>query len=101
MQRRDRLGKQENGMAIQANHRKLGMIAAAVIFLSDQIMKSIAVYPLALQSRRTIELLPFFALLFVRSFGVSLGFVRAASDAMTCVLVARWRVVTGKSGPVR
>src|SRR3546814_8788767 len=82
IQRSDRLGKQENGMAIQANHRKLGMIAAAAIFLSDQIMKYIVVYPLALQSRQTIELLPFFDLHFVRNFGVSMGFFRAASDAM-------------------
>src|SRR3546814_3425364 len=74
-------------MAIQANHRKLGMIAAAVIFLSDQIMKYIVVYPLALQSRQTIELLPFFDLHFVRNFGVSMGFFRADSDAMRWVLV--------------
>src|SRR3546814_6569083 len=82
-------------MAIQANHRKLGMIAAAVIFLSDQIMKYIVVYPLALQSRQTIELLPFFDLHFVRNFGVSMGFFRADSDAMRWVLVGLTAVIAG------
>src|SRR3546814_14655555 len=74
-------------MAIQANHRKLGMIAAAAIFLSDQIMKYIVVYPLALQSRQTIELLPFFDLHFVCNFGVSMGSFRADSAAMRWVMV--------------
>lgn len=82
-------------MAIQANHRKLGMIAAAAIFLSDQIMKYIVVYPLALQSRQTIELLPFFDLHFVRNFGVSMGFFRADSDAMRWVLVGLTAVIAG------
>src|SRR3546814_10406842 len=82
-------------MSIQANHRKLGMIAAAVIFLSDQIMKYIVVYPLALQSRQTIELLPFFELHFVRNFGVSMGFFRADSDAMRWVLVGLTAVIAG------
>src|SRR3546814_19307485 len=82
-------------MAIQANHRKLGMIAAAAIFLSDQIMKYIVVYPLALQSRQTIELLPFFDLHFVRNFGVSMGFFRADSDAIRWVLVGLTAVIDG------
>lgn len=82
-------------MAIQANHRKLGMIAAAVIFLSDQIIKYIVVYPLALQSRQTIELLPFFDFHFVRNFGVSMGFFRADSDAMRWVLVSLTAVIAG------
>src|SRR3546814_17883730 len=82
-------------MAIQANHRKLGMIAAAAIFLSDQSMKYIVVYPLALQSRQTIELLPFFELHFVRNFGVSMGFFRADSDAMRWVWVGLTAVIAG------
>src|SRR3546814_12684072 len=95
MQRSDRLGKQENGMAIQANHRKLGMIAAAAIFLSDQIMKYIVVYPLALQSRQTKELLPFFDLHLVRNFGVSIVFFRADSAAMRWVLVGFTAAIAG------
>ncbi|HEY9578823.1 MAG TPA: signal peptidase II [Rhizorhapis sp.] len=71
------------------------MIAAAAIFLSDQIMKYIVVYPLALQSRQTIELLPFFDLHFVRNFGVSMGFFRADSDAMRWVLVGLTAVIAG------
>src|SRR3546814_6169353 len=58
-------------------------------------MKYIVVYPLALQSRQTIELLPFFDLHFVRNFGVSMGFFRADSDAMRWVLVGLTAVIAG------
>ncbi|MBK5265603.1 MAG: signal peptidase II [Alphaproteobacteria bacterium] len=74
-------------MAITKNHRKLGITAAATIFLLDQLIKYILVYPLALQSRQTIELLPFFNLNFVRNYGVSMGFLRADSEMMRWALV--------------
>lgn len=75
-------------MAIRKTHRKLGVIAAATIFLLDQLSKYAVVYPLALESRQTIHLLPFFDLHFVRNYGVSMGFFRADSEVMRWGLVA-------------
>lgn len=80
-------------MAIRKTHRKLGVIAAATIFLLDQLSKYAVVYPLALESRQTIHLLPFFDLHFVRNYGVSMGFFRADSDVM------RWGLV-GMTGAI-
>lgn len=74
-------------MTITKTHRKLGIIAAATIFLLDQLIKFVVVYPLALESRQTIELLPFFDLNFVRNYGVSMGFFRADSEVMRWALV--------------
>lgn len=74
-------------MAIRNNHRKLGIAAAATIFILDQIIKYIVVYPLALESRQVIDLLPFFDLNFVRNYGVSMGFFRADSETMRWLLV--------------
>lgn len=75
-------------MAIRTTHRKLGIAAAATIFLLDQLIKYVIVYPLALESRQVIELLPFFDLNFVRNYGVSMGFFRAGSDMARWLLVA-------------
>lgn len=74
-------------MAIRKTHRKLGIIAAATLFILDQLIKYVVVYPLALESRQVIHLLPFFDLNFVRNYGVSMGFFRADSDVMRWVLV--------------
>lgn len=74
-------------MAIRKNHRKLGIAAAVTIFILDQIIKYIVVYPLALESRQVIDLLPFFDLNFVRNYGVSMGFFRADSETMRWLLV--------------
>lgn len=74
-------------MAIRKNYRKLGITAAATIFILDQLIKYIVVYPLALESRQVIDLLPFFDLNFVRNYGVSMGFFRADSNIMRWVLV--------------
>lgn len=74
-------------MAIAKHHRKLGIIVAASIFILDQLIKYAVVYPLALESRQVIELLPFFDLHFVRNYGVSMGFFRADSDVMRWALV--------------
>ncbi|MCF8708124.1 signal peptidase II [Rhizorhapis sp. SPR117] len=74
-------------MTIAKNHRKLGIIAAATIFILDQITKYAVIYPLALQSRQTIEILPFFNLTFVRNYGVSMGFLRADTEMMRWALV--------------
>lgn len=74
-------------MLIRKTHRKLGVIAAAAIFLLDQLIKYAVVYPLALESRQVIHLLPFFDLNFVRNYGVSMGFFRADSEVMRWALV--------------
>lgn len=74
-------------MAIAKHHRKLGIIVAASIFILDQLIKYAVVYPLALESRQVIQLLPFFDLHFVRNYGVSMGFFRADSDVMRWALV--------------
>ncbi|MBB4641396.1 signal peptidase II [Rhizorhapis suberifaciens] len=74
-------------MAIRKNYRNLGIAAAATIFTLDQLIKYVVVYPLALESRQVIDLLPFFDLNFVRNYGVSMGFFRADSDIMRWALV--------------
>lgn len=74
-------------MPIRNTHRKLGLAAAASIFILDQLIKYAVVYPLALESRQIIQLLPFFDLNFVRNYGVSMGFFRADTETMRWVLV--------------
>jgi signal peptidase II len=67
----------------------IGLATGLVFFLIDQFVKYMVVGPLGLSfegDRR--ELLPIFALNFVKNQGVSLGFLRADSDTMRWALVA-------------
>jgi signal peptidase II len=68
--------------------RALALTVAAAIFAVDQLSKWIVISPLALQSRRQIQLLPFFNLTWVENRGVSMGFLTAASETQRWLLVA-------------
>lgn len=70
------------------NHRRLGLIIAGGVFAFDQITKWIVAGPLDLEAIGQIVLLPIFNLTWVENYGVSMGFLRADSDAMRWSLVA-------------
>jgi signal peptidase II len=73
---------------LSRTHRPLGFIAAALIFIADQLTKWIVTHPLALRERGAIELLPFFDLKWVENYGVSMGFLTASSNMGRWLLVA-------------
>jgi signal peptidase II len=77
------------------NHRRIGFTIAAMIFIADQFTKWLVTYPLQLQQRRVIELVPFFDLNWVENRGVSMGFLTADSDLGRWLLVALTAVVLG------
>ena len=81
---------------------RAGLIAAAVLFVLDQVIKWLVVGPLAISEYDERELLPIFKLQNVHNPGVSLGFLRVAPEqawmlvvltgAIACaVLVWMWR----------
>ncbi|RJF85667.1 signal peptidase II [Sphingomonas cavernae] len=70
------------------NHRRLGLILAACVFALDQIAKYIVTVPLQLETVGQIRILPIFNLTWVENYGVSMGFLRADSEAMRWGLVA-------------
>ncbi len=67
--------------------RTLGLAIALLIFIADQLSKWIVTYPLGLQNKGVIDLLPFFDLRWVENRGVSGGFLTAQGD------LARWGLV--------
>lgn len=72
--------------AIQRN-RAYGFALALLVFVFDQATKWVVTYPLQLQFRRQIELLPFFDLTWVENRGVSMGFLTASDEMMRWILV--------------
>jgi signal peptidase II len=73
---------------LRRHHRLAGLIAAALIFLADQISKWIITHPLDLEQRGTITLLPIFDLKWVENYGVSMGFLTADTELGRWLLVA-------------
>lgn len=72
-----------------------GLVAAAVLFVADQVTKWFVTGPLAIDSlgdARTI--LPIFDLRFVPNVGISLGLLPAGSEAMRWGLVALTSVIS-------
>ena len=69
-------------------NRAYGFILALLVFVLDQATKWVVTYPLQLQFRRQIELLPFFDLNWVENRGVSMGFLTASTEATRWLLVA-------------
>jgi len=71
-------------------NRPLGLAAAAVTLILDQIIKYVVTFPLALQSRGEdgIDILPFFRLHWLENRGVSMGFLHADNSVMRWVLVS-------------
>ncbi|GAM04666.1 signal peptidase II [Novosphingobium sp. MBES04] len=69
--------------------RLLGLLAAALVFLVDQGVKSWVTGPLGIDRVGDVqEILPFFALRFTQNFGVSLGLFTAGSPEGRWALVA-------------
>ncbi|OQW70813.1 MAG: signal peptidase II [Proteobacteria bacterium ST_bin13] len=73
----------------------IGLVAAAIVFAIDQLIKFIVTGPLGLSSLAgpTIDVLPIFRLRFVANIGVSLGLLNASSDAGRWGLVALTGVI--------
>lgn len=68
--------------------RTLGLTLAAAIFGLDRFIKWLMIGPLNLREVGVIDLLPVFDLRWTENYGVSLGLLRADSDAMRWGLVA-------------
>jgi signal peptidase II len=81
------LGTSGAGKDLYKHHRGIGFGIAASIFFLDQLTKWIVTYPLQLQQRVAIELVPFFDLRWVENRGVSMGFLTADSE------LGRWLLV--------
>lgn len=79
------------------HYRKLGLIAAAVVLLLDQLMKYVVVHGLELPFRPNdpVVLTPFFSLTFTKNFGVSMGFLHADTDLGRWLLVAVLALISG------
>lgn len=70
------------------DYRKLGYLLASGIFLADQFTKWIVTFPLQLEQRQVITVLPIFRLQWVQNRGVSMGLLTADSDLGRWLLVA-------------
>lgn len=69
-------------------YRQLGYGVAVAIFVVDQVTKWLIMGPIALPMRGLITITSFFDLRWVENYGVSMGFLIAASDAERWILVA-------------
>ncbi|QKS00802.1 signal peptidase II [Sphingomonas sp. CL5.1] len=68
---------------------RVGLIAAAVLFVVDQLVKWLVTGPLGIDYLGAVrEILPIFDLRFVQNIGVSLGMLRAESEMGRWALVA-------------
>jgi signal peptidase II len=70
------------------SYRIQGLILAAIIFVADQAVKYMVSIPLALESRITIEIIPFFNLTWAKNYGVSFGMLTAQTPTHRWLLVA-------------
>ena len=68
--------------------RLLGYGVAAAILVADQVSKWLIIGPLALRERGLITITSFFDLRWVENYGVSMGFLIAASEQERWILVA-------------
>ena len=69
-------------------YRKLGYSLAAFILLVDQFTKWIVTFPLQLEQRQTIYVLPIFRLQWVENRGISMGLLTADGALGRWLLVA-------------
>jgi signal peptidase II len=70
------------------SNRIVGFGIAAAVFVADQAVKWMVTVPLQLQTRREIDILPFFTLRWVENRGVSMGLLTAGSETARWLLVA-------------
>lgn len=68
--------------------RKLGYTLAGLILLVDQFVKWIVTFPLQLEQRQTIYVLPIFRLQWVENRGVSMGLLTSDTQLGRWLLVA-------------
>ena len=68
--------------------RSVALIIAFLVFVLDQATKWVVAYPLQIEFRRSIEIVDFFSLTFVRNNGVSLGLLPADGELGRWLLVA-------------
>ena len=68
--------------------RSAALVIAFLVFTLDQATKWVVAYPLQLEFRRTIEIVDFFNLTFVKNTGVSLGLLSADGELGRWLLVA-------------
>lgn len=66
----------------------IGLVTGLIFFAIDQVVKFVIIGPLGMVEGDRRELLPIFAVNFVKNHGVSLGFLRADSEPMRWALVA-------------
>ena len=68
--------------------RQLGIIAAAIVFLADQLLKWLVTGPLGINyAGAQLYLLPFFQFTYTQNQGISLGLLNATTE------VGRWMLV--------
>ena len=81
-------------MADRRPRIRLGLAAAAFVFILDQLLKWVVTGPLDLQRVRQIELLPVFDLRWVENYGVSMGFLTAGSELERWLLVGMTSLIS-------
>jgi signal peptidase II len=77
----------EEGSRRLKRNRTLGFSVAAVVLFLDQLLKWVVTYPLQLQERQIMRLLPFFDFNWTQNEGVSMGFLTANSELTRWLLV--------------
>jgi signal peptidase II len=72
----------------QKRTRSVALVIAFLVFTLDQAIKWVVAYPLQIEFRRSIEIVDFFNLTFVKNNGVSLGLLSADGQLGRWLLVA-------------
>ncbi len=81
-----------------ARMRKSRMLAVALsllVLIMDQAIKFIVLVPLSLESKRQIEILPFFDLTFMPNYGISGGLLSAETPLQQLLLAAFTATIIG------
>jgi signal peptidase II len=68
--------------------RELGLLAAGIALVADQLAKMLVLYGLGLAAGRQVEILPFLNLVMVWNHGISYGLFPATGPAGTAALVS-------------
>jgi signal peptidase II len=87
-QRRRRAAREYGPIGAIRTNRAYGFALAFLVFVFDQATKWVVTFPLQLEARQVIEVLPFFDLRWVENYGVSMGLLSASSETGRWLLVA-------------
>jgi signal peptidase II len=87
-QRRRRVAREYGPIGAIRTNRAYGFALAFLVFVFDQATKWVVTFPLQLEARQVIEVLPFFDLRWVENYGVSMGLLSASSETGRWLLVA-------------